>query len=196
METFSALLALCAGNSSVTGEFPTQRPVTRAFDVFFNLRLNKRLSKQWWGWWFETPSRPLWRHWKYIHNSMWNVISHQRSKFNCWSQTWMSNYIPWIYVDVITYAYRKRPLRRNSCRGTVIYIKSNDFFRLLKSVWINDWFKMKWESIVWKILIPNFWNILVHPVWIWLHISVIWSYRERFAVCWCLSVGSKGPVSI
>ena len=32
------------------------------FDVFFDLRLNKRLSKQWWGWWFETPSRPLLRH--------------------------------------------------------------------------------------------------------------------------------------
>ena len=43
METFSALLAFCAGNSPVTGEFPAQRPVTRNFDVFFNLRLNKRL---------------------------------------------------------------------------------------------------------------------------------------------------------
>ena len=62
METFSALLAICAGNSPVTGEFPTQRPVTRSFDVVFDLRLNKRLSKQGWGWWFETPSRPLWRH--------------------------------------------------------------------------------------------------------------------------------------
>ena len=41
METFSALLALCAGNSPVTGEFPTQRPVTRSFDVFFDLRVNK-----------------------------------------------------------------------------------------------------------------------------------------------------------
>ena len=39
-----------------SGEFPTQRPVTRSFDVFFDLRLNKRLSKQPWGWWFETPS--------------------------------------------------------------------------------------------------------------------------------------------
>ena len=57
METFSALLALCTGNSPVTGEFPAQRPVTRSFDVFFDLRLNKRLSKQWCGWWFETPSR-------------------------------------------------------------------------------------------------------------------------------------------
>ena len=36
------------------GEFPTQRPVTRSFDVFFNLRLNKRWSKKSWGWWFET----------------------------------------------------------------------------------------------------------------------------------------------
>ena len=61
METFSALLALCAGNSPVPGEFPAQRPLTRRFDVFFDLRLNKRLSKQSWGWWFETSSRPLWR---------------------------------------------------------------------------------------------------------------------------------------
>ena len=62
MEAFSALLAICAGNSPVSGEFPAQRPVTRSFDVFFELRLNKQLSKQSWGWWFETPSRPLWRH--------------------------------------------------------------------------------------------------------------------------------------
>ena len=62
METFSALLAICAGNSPVTGEFPAQRPVTRSFDAFFDMHLNKLLSKQWRGWWFETPSRPLWRH--------------------------------------------------------------------------------------------------------------------------------------
>ena len=42
METFSALLAIYAGNSPVPGEFPTQRPVTRSFDVFFDLRLNNR----------------------------------------------------------------------------------------------------------------------------------------------------------
>ena len=62
METFSALLAICAENSPVPGEFTAQRPVTRSFDVFFDLRLNKRLSKQLWGWWFETLSHPLWRH--------------------------------------------------------------------------------------------------------------------------------------
>ena len=62
METFSDLLAICAGNSPVTGEFPAQRPVTRSFGVFFDLRLNKRLSKHSWGWWFDTHSPPLWRH--------------------------------------------------------------------------------------------------------------------------------------
>ena len=62
METFSPLLAICAENSPVPGEFPAQRPVTRSFDVFFDLRPNKQLSKQSWGWWFETLSRPLWRH--------------------------------------------------------------------------------------------------------------------------------------
>ena len=46
METFSALLAICAGNSPVPSEFPTRRPVTRSFDIFFDLRLNKLLSKQ------------------------------------------------------------------------------------------------------------------------------------------------------
>ena len=46
----------------VSGEFPVQRPVMWSFDVFFDLPLNKRLSKQSWGWWFETPSRPLWRY--------------------------------------------------------------------------------------------------------------------------------------
>ena len=61
METFSALLAICAGNSLVPGEFSTQRSVTRSFDVFFDLRLHKRLSKQSGSWWFATLLRPLWR---------------------------------------------------------------------------------------------------------------------------------------
>ena len=62
METFSVLLAFCAENSLVTSEFPAQRPVTRSFDIFIHLRLNKRLGKQSWGWWFETPSCSLWSH--------------------------------------------------------------------------------------------------------------------------------------
>ena len=52
---FCATGLLC-GQFTVTGEFPSQRPVTRRFDVIFDLRRNKRLSKQSWGWWYETPS--------------------------------------------------------------------------------------------------------------------------------------------
>ena len=72
METFSALLALCEGDSAVTCEFPPQRPVKQSFDVFFDLRLNKQLSKQSWGWWFETPPCSLWRHCNWNENL--NVI--------------------------------------------------------------------------------------------------------------------------
>ena len=100
METPSTSWAFCDGNTPVTddimtssngnifrvtghlcgeftgpGEFSAQRPVTRSFDVFFDLRLNKRLSKQPWGWWFETPSWSLWCQCnEFPHNSpvMWS----------------------------------------------------------------------------------------------------------------------------
>ena len=58
METFSALLAICAGHRWI----PRIRQVARSFDVFFDLHMNKRLSEQSWDLWFEMPSRPLWRH--------------------------------------------------------------------------------------------------------------------------------------
>ena len=62
MEAFSALLALCEGNPPVTGWFASQRPVTRSFEVVFDLPLSKRLSKQSRCRWFEMPLRSLWRH--------------------------------------------------------------------------------------------------------------------------------------
>ena len=62
METFSALLALCTGNSLVTSEFPSQRPLRWSVDIFFDVPLTKRLSKQSRGWWFEMPSSSLWHH--------------------------------------------------------------------------------------------------------------------------------------
>ena len=73
METFSALLAICAGNSLVTGEFPAQRPVMWSFDVFFDQCPNKWLSKQPWGWWFEMPSCSLWCHYnvKQWYSQVW-----------------------------------------------------------------------------------------------------------------------------
>ena len=104
METFSALLAICAGNSPVPGEFPTQRPVTRGFDVFFDLRLNKRLGKQSWGWLFETLSCPLWRH----HNeTRQSWLSHNTMAWllGISSHAWLSG-----HGELIVYA-RCRTLR-------------------------------------------------------------------------------------
>ena len=83
METFSALPALCVGNSPVPGEFPAQRSVTRSFDVSFDLRLNKRLRKQSWGWWLDTTialimTSSLWFYalqWR--HNGHDSVSNHQ-----------------------------------------------------------------------------------------------------------------------
>ena len=65
---------LC-GEFTGPGEFPTQRPVTRSFYVFFDLRLNKRLSKQPWGWWFETPSWSLWLQCNDVRNTPSSFIS-------------------------------------------------------------------------------------------------------------------------
>ena len=65
-----------------------QRPVTRSFDVFCDLRLNKRLSKQSWCWWFGTQSRPLWRHCNVLKHTLFN----KRNPFVCvflWIQNLM-----------------------------------------------------------------------------------------------------------
>ena len=80
METLTVLLTIWVMNSPTTGEFPAQRPVTWSFDVFFDLRLYICLSKQSWGWWFETPSRPLWRDCdvnekKMVPQLKWRVLS-------------------------------------------------------------------------------------------------------------------------
>ena len=69
----STLLTFCEENPPVTVGFRSQRPVTRGFDVFFYLRVNKQLNKQSRRRWFETPSRPLWRHCNEI-SSLLNVI--------------------------------------------------------------------------------------------------------------------------
>ena len=73
--TLSALLALCQGNPSIIVGFPSQRPATRSFGVFFDLRLNKRLSKQSKHQWFETPSRSLWRHYNVMpYHKIWSSL--------------------------------------------------------------------------------------------------------------------------
>ena len=117
METVSALLAICAGNPPVTGAFPAQRPVTRSFDVFFDLHLNKRLGKQSWGWWCEMPSRPSWRHfnalmitWTWpIHLMMRSVLDYvtNRSFLIAWfiaiyKRACITHHIHCLMWDIIT----------------------------------------------------------------------------------------------
>ena len=90
MKTFPALLALCAENSPFTGEFPTQRPVKRSFNVFFDLRRKKRLSKQSWSWWFETS---LWRN----CNEVFMLFSHH---FGIFVAGWERNVDNPDFIDV------------------------------------------------------------------------------------------------
>ena len=83
IETFPVLLAPCEGNPPVTGGFPSQRPVMRSFDVFFDPRLNTRLSTQPRRRWFETPSRSLSRHCNVM--SWYHTVAHSNDVYRyCW----------------------------------------------------------------------------------------------------------------
>ena len=116
METFSALLAICAGNSPVPGEFPTQRPVTRSFDVFFDLRPNKRLSKQSWGWWFETLSHPLRRH----RNDLFENLVRPILLYG--SDGWGVNASIDMTIDKLFYQYMRCVLNVKSTASNVIVV--------------------------------------------------------------------------
>ena len=70
METFSALLALCAGNSPVFGEYPSQKPVTRSFGVFLNMLLYKHVSEQ---------SRCHRAHYNFIVMHKWDALTESDS---------------------------------------------------------------------------------------------------------------------
>ena len=89
---------ICRVTGHLCGEFtgnrwiPAQRPVTWSFDVFIDLCLNKQLSKQWWGWWFEMPLCPLWRH--------YNVIYHQEPPWII-SIQYITYLIFYIYYQII-----------------------------------------------------------------------------------------------
>ena len=110
------------------GKFPTQRPVTRSFDVFFDLRSNNRLSKQWRGWWFETQSCPWWRH----RNDLWKL----RVPFvvfpHVLSLSHMFYHCPtcFIIVDLTTKSHR---------RGTVIIEIANYNFYMkgIKTIYLH-----------------------------------------------------------
>ena len=125
----SALLVLCEGNSPVTGEFPSERPVTRSFDVFFELRLNKRLSKQSRRRWFETPSLSP------THQSMLDEI------YVCfwWQKSGHTLDRQWKQVTGYRYWLTKWP-QELSCRCDAVYN-----FVILRTV-------LYWELSAWVLL--------------------------------------------
>ena len=127
METFSALLAICAGNSPVPGEFPTQRTVTRNSDVHFDLRPNKRLSKHSWGWWFETSSRPLWRHHNvgpiFVKDNLWTVLIWLLQRPWVWYMylTVLDRVIPCMFTNVDS--FHDESMGLNSFFRELIFVK-------------------------------------------------------------------------
>ena len=96
------------GEFTSPGEFPTQRPVTRSFDVFLDLRLNKRLSKQPWGWWFETHSWSLWRQCNAVHVTH-DTVTVIHSKNNYQSNAFI-NTIGTTYYQQSTASWNIHPL--------------------------------------------------------------------------------------
>ena len=126
---------LC-GEFTGPGEFPTQRPVTRSFNVFFDLRLNKPLSKQSWGWWFETLSRSLWRHRNggaffrsYINDN--KNVSYMRSH--------KKRLLVWLWKNLLTHL----PLEKMAAVSQTIF---SDAFSCMKS--FAFWFKFHWRSFL------------------------------------------------
>ena len=80
METFSALLAICAGNSPLTGEFPAQRPATQSFDVFFDLRLKKN------GWVNNGEAGDLRRHHTHYDVTVMHWTRHANTQYQLMQQ--------------------------------------------------------------------------------------------------------------
>ena len=127
METFSALLAICAVNSPV----PAQKPVTRSFDVLFDLRLNKRLSEQSWGWRFETPSRPLWRHF----NVNWHACGYNTTHPNKigFSRQFMP-YISLELVFILLFGYANRHSGYLITPDAHIYWKTHNVYECISKM--------------------------------------------------------------
>ena len=125
--------SLC-GEFTGPGEFPTQRPVTRNFDVFFDLRLNKRLSKQPWGWWFETPSWSLWRQCNVLVLNIDSQIVYWPSKtlniaFSLLTQPWLLTWCcqsEWndknLVIEIFIYYHRAKVWISTNYKPHKIYL--------------------------------------------------------------------------
>ena len=169
METFSALLAICAGNSPVPGEFPTQRPVTRSFDVSLELCLNKRLRKQSRGWWFETLSCPLWRH-RNVHETQEDLYP-----------------VGWISIKMQSYQYRNSHCRdKTILRSSYLHIGISYTSKMVSWYWIRALQVSKFNQdtfskCVFTVCWPLAWNCLSKGLRLWDEFECSkWSLKTHF----------------
>ena len=129
MEAFSTVTGPLCGEFTWHRWIPWQRPVTRSFDVFFHLRLNRRLSKQSRRRWFETPSRLSWRHCNVqcqdyavtvmIHSVSWEEI--RRSKPDKKPHNKIQSFITKYEL------LRSRHVEHNNISGNASMISWNEF---------------------------------------------------------------------
>ena len=150
---FRATGHLC-GEFTVPGEFPAQKPGTRSFNVFFDLHLNKRLSKQSSGCWFETLSRPLWRHCNdIVAEHVENMAEHSEYTDNidnlfgsilfqvmAWRRQARSHYLSqfWIIVSRIIGTKSTKSQLRYTLWTNICRLRNIDHFQGIKG-WII-WF--------------------------------------------------------
>ena len=116
-------------------EFPAQRPVTRSFDVFFHLRLNKRLSKQPWGWWFVTPVWSLWRH----RNGFPNPPRIVQELTNALVEVWHD-----IDFGTIRRLIRSMP---QHCKACIQARGGHTRYQCVLSIWLNEWSQF-WDKSI------------------------------------------------
>ena len=158
---------LC-GEFTSPGEFPTQRPVTQSFDVSFDLRLNKPLSKQSWGWWFETLSRSLWRH---CNVSDWKLLP--ADLFTAW----INNCIHRFYCNIITHPLHLRWYSIGGKHGWVIMSHSIINYEVMSWVvhfvagvlllvsLIRAWISNYIHSFQWNIITHALPSVRVNCCW-------------------------------
>ena len=188
MDTISGLLALCAGNSLVTGEFPSQRPVTQSFDVFFDLRVNKQLSKQSRCQWFETPSWSLW-----CHCNGWHIIIKTNQVCFVSIKCQLSNFVDQSAgcLTVCLISQKRKHLRQRLDVSEAISVSSkNSYYDILwiqslesclktffdhSAIWQVSWhyccFKIMWERMR-KGLVRH-WSSARLFWWNWLQLIIV-----------------------
>ena len=185
---------LC-GEFTGPGEFPSQRPVTRSFVVFFDLRLNKRLSKQLWGWWFEKQSRSLWRH---CNDANVGVMS----TCDTWNSCFCDDHIvlaTWYLLLIINMVLDRETLFLSTLQGDLISNDKNALigYHLIFSVRIvTNICDVNWgeKFTLWTAQTNPFW-VLVEQYSYPSHFnkSIFLRNNRRFwyRKCWIHKFGSK-----